>query len=67
MDDGRNWATWQSLPFLPKPGGKLQMRWFVLEDAKLSYYKEKDAKTMVSPLRDPPLLVTSRSSLTECV
>ena len=45
----------------PKPGGKLQMRWFVLEDAKLSYYKEKDAKTMVSPLRDPPLLVTSRS------
>ena len=30
----------------PKPGGKLQMRWFVLEDAKLSYYKEKDAKTM---------------------
>ena len=30
----------------PKPGGKSQQRWFVLEDAKLSYYKEKDAKTM---------------------
>ena len=22
------------------------MRWFVLQNAKLSYYKEKDAKTM---------------------
>ena len=38
----------------PRPATQgWQKRWFVLDDAVLSYYKEKDARTMFQARSDP--------------